>query len=107
MEVVKNALLWSFFLMAATPLKANDWFVVGKEGECTSPSILEKKGPEFRGIETPYQMAEKLRAAGHKTEIKEHQAGSFPATEVRVLDIQFYVMFMEGEVCRKNGALKP
>ena len=78
-----------------------DWVLVGKDGECLPVSILEKKGPEFRGAEDPYKLAEKMRSSGHKAEIKEHKAGSRPAVELRVTDMQLYVMFMKGEVCRK------
>jgi len=78
-----------------------DWVLVGKDGECVPVSILEKKGPEFSGANDPYRLADKLRGAGHKAEIKEHKAGSRPAVELRVSDMQLYVMFMKSEICRK------
>ena len=78
-----------------------EWVLVGKDSECLPVSILEKKGPEFRGADDPYRLAEKMRSAGHKTEIKEHTAGSRPAVELRIPDMQIYVMFMKGEICRK------
>ena len=55
---------------------------------------------------SPYQLAEKMRATGHKAEIKEYKAASRPAVEVRVPDLQLYVMFMKADVCNKNGPSK-
>ena len=43
-----------------------------------------KEGTRVSGYQSPYQLVEKMRAAGHKAEIKEHKAGSRPAVEVRV-----------------------
>ena len=77
------------------------WLLAGREGECAPISILSKKGPEYGDIQSPWQLAEKLRAAGHKAEIKEHTAGSRPAVELRVSDLELYVMFMKSDVCRK------
>lgn len=107
MEVVGRALLFFLLLMPVSAVEAAEWFLVGKESECLPLSILDKKGAEFRGVESPYQLAEKMRAAGHKAEIKEYKAASRPAVELRVPDIQFYVMFMKADVCRKSGSLKP
>ncbi len=107
MQKIRSAFLILILLIPVTAAAATEWFVVGKESECLPLSILEKKGPEFRGAESPYQLAEKMRSAGHKAEIKEHNAGSRPAVELRVTDLQFYVMFMKAEICRKSGALKP
>ena len=59
------------------------WLLAGREGECVPLSILSKKGPEYSDIQSPHQLAEKLRAAGHDAEIKEFNAGTRPAVEVR------------------------
>jgi hypothetical protein len=65
---------------------------------------LAKKGPEFQDIKSPYQLMEKMRAAGHKAEIKEHKAGTRPAVEVRVPSRNLYVMFGKSSTC---GADEP
>jgi hypothetical protein len=78
------------------------WLLAGREGECAPLSLLEKKGTEFRGIESPSQLAEKMRAAGHKVEIKEHKLASRPAVEVRVPARGLYVMFVKAELCGKT-----
>jgi len=77
------------------------WLLAGREGECTSPDILAKKGPEYSDIQSPYQLAEKLRAAGHKAEIKEFKAGTRPAVEVRAPSAGLAVMFVKKEFCNK------
>jgi hypothetical protein len=106
MKIVKRTFLFFLLLNPFSSLDAADWFLVGKEGECTPLSVLEKKGPEFRGLESPYQLAEKMRAAGYKAEVKEHKAASRPSVEIRVPDRQLYVMFMKADVCNKNGPSK-
>jgi len=95
-----------FLAISASPIDSADWFLVGKEGECAPLSILEKKGAEFRGLESPYQLAEKMRAAGYKAEIKEHKAASRPSVEVRIPDRQLYLMFMKADLCHKNEPSK-
>jgi hypothetical protein len=84
------------------------WLLAGREGDCAPLSLLEKKGDEFRGIESPEQLAKKMRAAGHKVEVKEHNLASRPATEVRVPERGLYVMFVRAELCAKDeGKDKP
>ena len=77
------------------------WLLAGREGECTSLSILSKKGPEFSDVKSPYQLAETLEATGHKAEIKEYKAGSRPAVEVRAPSAGLHVMFVKKEFCDK------
>ena len=77
------------------------WLLAGREGECAPLSLLEKKGTEFRGINSPELLAKKMRAAGHKVEIKEHNLASRPAVEVRVPERGLYVMFVKAELCAK------
>jgi hypothetical protein len=106
MKIIEGMFLLALLLTPLNSVDAADWFLVGKEGECTPLSVLEKKGPEFRGLESPYQLAEKMRAAGYKTEIKEHKAASRPSVEIRVPDRQLYVMFMKADVCNKDRPSK-
>jgi hypothetical protein len=90
------------FLLFAGATEVADWSLAGRQGECAPLTILEKKGPEFRGIESPTQLVEKMRAAGEKAEIKEHKAGSRPAIEVRVPGRNLYVMFVKSDLCGKR-----
>jgi hypothetical protein len=87
------------------PAPANEdpgpWLLAGREGECAPTSILARKGPEYADIQSPQQLAEKLRAAGHKAEIKEFKAGSRPAVEVRAPSAGFAIMFVKKEFCDK------
>ena len=80
------------------------WFLAGRDGECTSLSILENKVVEFKGIKSPYQLSDKLRAMGHKPEVKEFKAGIRPAVEVRAPSAGIHVMFIKQENCDKKPA---
>ncbi|HEX2227481.1 MAG TPA: hypothetical protein VHM64_10085 [Candidatus Binatia bacterium] len=77
------------------------WMLAGREGACAPLSVLAKRGSEFRDVESPEQLAKKMRAAGHKVEVKEHQLASRPAVEVRVPDRGLYVMFVKASLCEK------
>ena len=77
------------------------WLLAGRDGACAPLSLLEKKGAEFRGIEGPADLAKKMRAAGHKVEVKEHRLASRPAVEVRVPERGLYVMFVKANLCDK------
>jgi hypothetical protein len=80
---------------------SDPWFLAASEGECAPPSILGKKGPEYSDIQSPQELVEKLRAAGHEAELKEFKASSRPAVEVRAPSVGFAVMFVKRELCEK------
>ena len=69
-------------------------------------SVLARRGPEFRDVQSPYHLVEIVRAAGQKAEIKEHKAGSHPAVEVRVPSKNLYVMFVNSDSCRTVDSAK-
>ena len=77
------------------------WLLAGREGECVPLSILSKKGPQYSDIQSPHQLAEKLRAAGHDAQIKEFNAGTRPAVEVRAPSAGLDVMFIKKDLCDK------
>lgn len=77
------------------------WLLAGRDGECVPLSILSKKGPDYSDIQSPHQLAEKLRAAGHEAEIKEFNAGTRPAVEVRAPSAGLDVMFIKKDLCDK------
>ena len=91
---------------AAWAAESAEWFLAGQEGKCLSLSTLAKKGTEFQDIKSPYQLVDKMRAAGHKAEIKEHKAGSHPAVEVRVPSRDLYLMFVPSSACSDNPSKK-
>jgi hypothetical protein len=78
------------------------WLLAGREGECAPLTIFEKKGPEYKDLKSPYQLAEKLRASGHKAEVKEFKAGIRPAVEVRAPSAGIHIMFIKQEHCDKK-----
>jgi hypothetical protein len=84
---------------ARTQEDPGSWLLAGREGECVPLSILSKKGPEYSDIQSPHQLAEKLRAAGHEAEIKEFNAGTRPAVEVRAPSAGLDVMFIKKDLC--------
>ena len=86
--------------------ETGEWSIAGQEGKCIPLSALTKKGPEFHDIQSPYQLVEKMRAAGHKAEIKEHKAGSRPAVEVRIPSRDLYVIFVKSSACGANEPAK-
>jgi hypothetical protein len=57
--------------------------------------------PEYSDLQSPSQLAEKLRAAGHRADVKEFKAGSRPSVEVRAPSAGLYVMFVKKEFCDK------
>ena len=92
-------------LVKAAPLDdSGNWMLAGREGECTPVSILEKKGEQLKGIKSPLQLSEKLKAMGHQTEVKEFKAGIRPAVEVRAPTAGIIVMFVKQENCDKKPA---
>jgi len=87
----------------AAPIDDNGtWMLAGREGECAPLSILEKKGDQLKGVKSPLQLSEKLKAMGHQTEVKEFKAGIRPAVEVRAPSAGIHVMFVRLENCDKR-----
>ena len=92
----------------AAPTKAapfddsGTWLLAGREGECTPLSILEKRGEQLKGIKSPLQLSEKLKAMGHQAAVKEFKAGIRPAVEVRAPSAGIHVMFVRQENCDKK-----
>ena len=78
------------------------WLLAGREGECAPLSLLENKVVEFKGVKSPYQLSEKLKAMGHKVDLKEFKAGIRPAVEVRAPSAGIHVMFIKQENCDKK-----
>jgi hypothetical protein len=92
--------------LSAWAAETGEWLLAGREGKCVPLSALTKRSPEFQGIKSPDQLVEKMRAAGHKVEIKEHKAGSRPAVEVRIPSRDLYVMFVKSSDCGDSKSEK-
>lgn len=89
----------------AAPIDDNGtWLLAGREGECAPLAILEKKGEQLKGIKSPLQLSEKLKAMGHQVAVKEFKAGIRPAVEVRAPSAGIHVMFIKQENCDKKPA---
>lgn len=85
----------------AGKVAAETWALSAREGGCAPVSILERKGPEFRDFQTPFELVEKLKAAKIKAELKEYNVGNRQLVEVRVPDRGVYVMFVPANTCAK------
>ncbi len=57
---------------------------------------------QLKGVKSPLQLSEKLKAMGHQTEVKEFKAGIRPAVEVRAPSAGIHVMFVRQENCDKK-----
>ena len=106
MKIAALAVLLIGGLLACRTAEAADWFLAGRDGDCLPLSVLAKLGADLRDVKSPYDLAEKMRAAGHAAEVKEHNAGSRPAIEVRVPSRHLDVMFLKADLCNKTGAVK-
>ncbi len=102
MKIATAVVLLIAAMLAIQTAEAVDWFLAGREGECMPLSALAKRGADLRDVKSPYDLAEKMRAAGHQAEIKEYKAGSRPAVEVRVPSRNLDVMFVRAEQCSKS-----
>jgi hypothetical protein len=91
---------------SATPAAPSDenatWFLAGRDGECAPLTMLQTKVVEFKEVKSPYQLSDKLKAMGHKPEIKEFKAGIRPSVEVRAPSAGIHVMFIKQENCDKK-----
>lgn len=95
-------LLVAAFLLVGLPSSALsvEWFLMSRHGECAPLSSLARKGPEFRDLQTPYQLIDRMRAAGHHVDVKEHSSPNGPMVEVRVPAKEIGVMVVTAEVCK-------
>ena len=91
-------------LLAAAAPPAAQWFIAGKEGACIPLSVLAKRGDDLKDVQSPYQLVEKMRAAGQQAEIKEYKSGSRPAVEVRVPARNLDVIFVKASLCGKGDS---
>jgi len=90
------------FFLGVLPGSARsaEWYLMGRHGECAPLSSLARKGPEFHGLQTPYQLIDKMRAAGHQVEVKEHTSPNGPMVEVQVAARDIAVMVVTVEMCK-------
>jgi len=73
---------------------------MGRHGECAPLASLARKGAEFRGLQTPYQLIERMRATGQLVEVKEHSTPKGPMVEVHVPAKEIAVMIVGADFCK-------
>ena len=91
-------------LLAAAAPQSGEWFLAGKEGSCLPLYALAKRGDDLKDVQSPYQLVEKMRAAGQKADLKEYKAGTRPAVEVRVPGRNLDVIFVKADQCGKSDS---
>jgi hypothetical protein len=84
---------------AAAP---TDWYLIGRYGECAPLSVLARKGAEFRALTTPYQLIDKMRAAGHRVDVTEHTTPNGAMMEIHVPAKELAVMVGPAALCKKS-----
>jgi hypothetical protein len=84
----------------AVAAASGDWFLMGRHGECAPLSSLTRKGPEFGGLRTPYELIDKMRSAGHQVEVKEHHTPKGAAVEIHVPAKELAVMIVPAGFCK-------
>ena len=73
---------------------------MGRHGECAPLSSLARKGQEFRGLQTPYDLIDRMRDAGHPVDVKEHSTPKGTMVEVHVPAKGIAVMVVTAEICQ-------
>ena len=101
-DLMIRKFLIAAFLLAVLPSSAlsAEWFLMAREGGCAPLSSLARKGPEFRGLQTPYELIDRMRAAGHQVDVKEHTTPKGPMVEVTVATKEIAVMVVTAEICK-------
>lgn len=99
----------SLILLASAGVAAepSDWFLMGRHGECAPLSALARKDRSLSDLKDPYQFIGRMRAAGHRTEVKEHDTAQGKALEVNVPARDFYLLFVKAEACSQRDPSKP
>jgi hypothetical protein len=95
-------LLIAAFLLGVLPnsVLAAEWFLMAREGGCAPLSSLVRKGPEFSGLQTPFELIDRMRAAGHRVDVKEHATPNGAMVEVHVPAKEIAVMVVTAGVCK-------
>lgn len=91
--------LWLLFALA--PASGAEWFLIGRHGECAPLSVLTRRNPAWDQVKDPYEFIEKMRIAGHATEIREHDTGTGKAVQVDVPALELSLVFVERGACRE------
>ena len=91
--------LWLVSTLALT--SSAEWFLLGRHGECAPLSVLERRNPAWDQVKDPYEFIERMRIAGHGTEVQEHDTGKGMAVQVEVPALELSLMFVERSACHK------
>jgi hypothetical protein len=82
---------------AAAP---TEWVLMGRHGECAPLASLARKGVEFRGLQTPYELIDRMRTAGHQVDVKEYRTTQGLVVEIHVPAKEIAVMIAGADFCK-------
>ena len=91
-------------LLALAVSQSGEWLLAGKAGSCLPLSVLAKRGDDLKDVQSPYQLVQMMRAAGPKADLKEQQAGTRPAVDVRAPGRNLDVIFVKADQCGKSDS---
>ena len=96
-----GALVCALWLVSAVGLGGSgEWFLLSRHGECAPLSVLGRKNPEWGQVRDPYQFIEKMRMAGHRTDVREYSMGEGTAVQVDVPAVELSLIFVGRSACR-------
>jgi len=102
MNAGMQGLVTALWLVSALALASGaEWFLLGRHGECAPLSVLGRRNPAWDQVKDPYQFIEKMRVAGHATEVKEHDTGKGIAVQVDVPALELFLVFVERSACHE------
>jgi len=94
-------LVTALWLVSAVALgDSGEWFLLSRHGECAPLSVLNRKNPEWGQVRDPYQFIEKMRIAGHRTDVKEYNTGEGTVVQLDVPAVELSLMFVGRSACR-------
>lgn len=91
-------LLWAGAVMAAP---AHAWFLMGRHGECAPVSNLGRKDPALADVTDPYDLVERMRAAGYRAELNELKSRNGSAVQVNISARGLHLLFVKREACKE------
>jgi hypothetical protein len=91
-------------LLAGAPLQAAEqWFLMGRHGECAPIASLKRKIPDLGGVTGPQAFAELMRANGYAATITRQPLPRGAAFEVVVPAKELALVFVSAELCAASG----
>lgn len=88
-------------LILATPALADEWFLAGREGGCSSISALIRWFPEMADIHDPDALVALMRAQGREVTRQLLPVPDSTAVVVKVPSRELSLLFVDERFCRR------